>query len=224
MRIAITQFGGVAPLIEPLNLSEFGAQTALNFRVDGGDLRPLIGPAPVAGVTLGRAADGVIRTIYRYRQDTASETVSWLQWTSDVSVQRGMIPGDTDERTFWTGDGIPKTGDASLIESGTATRLPGASHQLGLPVPPTPVAAVLGDIPLDSNGAPSGTPTYHAYRVRFRNQWGDQGPASAPSNIVMVYPTQTVQLTIPTYSTTYNGQLVKTDIFRSVDGSYYWVG
>ena len=117
MKIALTQFGGIAPLVHPVNLSDFAAQAAENYRSDGGDLRPLIGPGIVPGVTLGRASDGVIRTVYRYGQDMASDTQYWLQWLSpDVSVQRGLIPGDTDERTFWTGDG----GDGWSPDSGVA--------------------------------------------------------------------------------------------------------
>lgn len=219
MRIAITAFGGISPLIEPLSLSDFAAQVALNFRVDGGDLRPINGTAPVPGVTLGRAVDGTIKTIYRYGQDAASETQYWLQFLNDVSVQRAMIPGDTLERTFWTGDGgLPKAGDASLINSGYPTRLPGSSHQLGLPQPPKPTVTVSG------TGSGSSTATYHAYRTRYVNQWGDLGPASEPSDVVAVLPGQTVNITQPTYGTAYNGQLVKTYFHRSVEGVYFWIG
>ena len=218
MKIAITQFGGIAPLVHPVNLADFAAQAAENYRSDGGDLRPLIGPGVVPGVTLGRAADGTIRTIYRYGQDTASSTQYWLQWLDDdISVQRGMIPGNTDERTFWTGDGIPKAGDATLINSGDVTRLPGASHQLGLPAPAKPTVAV--------TGTATGTDvTYHAYRVRYVNQWGDLGPASPPSDVVAVHAGQSVQVTTPAYAASYNGTLLNTYIYRSVDSVYYWVG
>ena len=218
MKIAITQFGGIAPLVHPVNLADFAAQAAENYRSDGGDLRPLIGPGVVPGVTLGRAADGVIRTIYRYGQDTPSETQHWLQWLSaDVSVQRGLIPGDTDERTFWTGDGVPQAGDATLINSGDPTRLPGASHQLGLPVPGKPTVAV--------TGTATGTDvTYHAYRVRYVNQWGDLGPASPASDVVAVAAGQSVSVVTPTYGAAYDGELVKTYVYRSVDAVYYWTG
>ena len=218
MKIAITQFGGIAPLVHPVNLADFAAQAAENYRSDGGDLRPLIGPGVVPGVTLGRAADGTIRTIYRYGQDAASSTQYWLQWLDDdISVQRGMIPGDTDERTFWTGDGIPKAGDATLINSGDVTRLPGASHQLGLPAPAKPTVVV--------TGTATGTDvTYHAYRVRYVNRWGDLGPASPPSDVVAVHAGQSVQVTTPAYAASYNGTLLNTYIYRSVDSVYYWVG
>ena len=218
MKIALTQFGGIAPLVHPVNLSDFAAQAAENYRSDGGDLRPLIGPGIVPGVTLGRASDGVIRTVYRYGQDMASDTQYWLQWLSpDVSVQRGLIPGDTDERTFWTGDGIPRAGDATLINSGSPTRLPGASHQLGLPAPAKPTVAVVGT-------ATGSDVTYHAYRVRYVNQWGDLGPASPASDVVAVGAGQSVQISTPAYSTAYDGTLLKTYIYRSVSSVYYWVG
>jgi len=218
VKIALTQFGGIAPLVHPVNLSDFAAQAAENYRSDGGDLRPLIGPGIVPGVTLGRASDGVIRTVYRYGQDMASDTQYWLQWLSpDVSVQRGLIPGDTDERTFWTGDGIPRAGDATLINSGSPTRLPGASHQLGLPAPAKPTVAVVGT-------ATGSDVTYHAYRVRYVNQWGDLGPASPASDVVAVGAGQSVQISTPAYSTAYDGTLLKTYIYRSVSSVYYWVG
>ena len=75
MKIALTQFGGIAPLVHPVNLSDFAAQAAENYRSDGGDLRPLIGPGIVPGVTLGRASDGVIRTVATGRTWPATRSI-----------------------------------------------------------------------------------------------------------------------------------------------------
>ena len=66
---------------QPLRLSEGAAQTAENCILTEGGLKPLKGTAAVAGVTLGRAVDGTIKTIYRYGQELDSETQSWLQST-----------------------------------------------------------------------------------------------------------------------------------------------
>ena len=81
MILATVQFGSIAPAINPLRLSEGAAQTAENCILTEGGLKPLKGTAAVAGVTLGRAVDGTIKTIYRYGQGLDSETQSWLQST-----------------------------------------------------------------------------------------------------------------------------------------------
>ena len=55
---------------------------------------------------------------------STSETSGWLAFNSDVDVARGQINGDTEEWTFYTGDGAPKAirsgYTASPIAMGTA--------------------------------------------------------------------------------------------------------
>jgi hypothetical protein len=95
-----------------------------------GSLQPLADPS-AAHLNLEKTGD--IETIYRYGQDTVSDTQYWLHWTSDVDVCRSQIAGDTQEWTFFTGDGTPKATHSGIALSGT--NYPANSRPLGLPAP-----------------------------------------------------------------------------------------
>ena len=219
MILATVQFGSIAPAINPLRLSEGAAQTAENCILTEGGLKPLKGTAAVAGVTLGRAVDGTIKTIYRYGQELDSETQSWLQSTKDVSFVRGMVNGDVNEITYMTGDGKPRIGDATLITSGDATRFPGAWYELGMPLPDAP-DVLLGGTATD----PGQTPEYVSYVTQWENSWGQAGPYSGPSAVVETRTGNTVTVTPDTIPVGYSGDITLVRIFRTVAGSYFLVG
>lgn len=126
----IADFAGIAPKAEPHVLAPNRAQTAQDCRFDSGDLRPFQTASTVA-VTLGKA--GTITSIYRFGRDTVSDTASWFHWTTDVDVVIGPVPTDTTERTYYTGDGVPKYTDSTIGVSGGD--MPAASYTLGLPAP-----------------------------------------------------------------------------------------
>lgn len=67
----------------------------------------------------------------------------WLHWLTDVNVVRSPIPGDTTERTYFTGDGVPRMTDSSLATTGGGSDYPTNSLNLGIPVPAAALTAAL---------------------------------------------------------------------------------
>jgi len=128
--LQIKSFGGVSPRISPRYLQDSQAQIALNSPVFAGSLNSLPGLG-AAVKTLTKVGTPV--TIYRFGQDSVSDSNYWFHWTSDVDVCRSQVSGDTSEWTFFTGDGPPKATYAQLALSGT--NYPFASRLLGVAQP-----------------------------------------------------------------------------------------
>src|SRR5690606_11794456 len=113
MKLTWQTFTGIRPRVDPRLLPDGTAQRAENTYFDRGGVRPLETSRDVAG--LPRATS---LTIYRFGQSLNSETQYWFSWAGDVDVVKGPIADDTDERTYWTGDGPPKYTTASLGTAG----------------------------------------------------------------------------------------------------------
>jgi len=128
--LKISSFGGIAPQVPPRYLQDNQAQVALNCPLWNGSLQPLA-DAGDSLYTLTKTT--VPRTIYRFGQDTVSDTNYWFHWPVDVDVCRSQIAGDAAEWTFFTGDGGPKaTYNAIALATGD---YPTVSRPLGLPQP-----------------------------------------------------------------------------------------
>lgn len=121
------QFGGANLALQPRLLPLAVGVSSLNQWPVRGDLRPIKAPLNVASVPAGRS------TIYRMGRDTISDTQYWLSWAGQVHAVRGFIASDTTERTYYTGDGVPKWTDN--IKALAASPYPNAWRQLGVPAP-----------------------------------------------------------------------------------------
>lgn len=137
--LTIKSFGGIAPVVPPRYLQDSQAQVALNCPMWNGSLQPLAG---TGSSIYSLTKSGTPQTIYRFGQDTVSDTAYWFHWTKDVDVCRGQIAGDVSEWTFFTGDGGPKaTYNALALSPGD---YPSVSRPLGLPTP-TAAATAFGN-------------------------------------------------------------------------------
>ena len=128
--IPIKSFGGISPKTPPRYLPDSGAQTALNASVFNGSLQPL---SNVGAAVHTLTKTGVPQTIYRFGQDSVSDSQYWFHWTSDVDVCRSQVSGDTSEWTFYTGDGAPKATYAQIALAGA--NYPFTSRLLGQAAP-----------------------------------------------------------------------------------------
>jgi hypothetical protein len=137
--ISVKSFGGISPRTPARYLQEGQAQTALNSSVFNGSIQPLLG---LSDTLLTLPKNGTIRTIYRFGQDTDSDTQYWFHWVDDVNVCRSQIAGDISEWTFYTGDGAPKATYNKIAL--TSTPYPAASRKLGLPNPTNALSVSLG--------------------------------------------------------------------------------
>jgi hypothetical protein len=143
----VSEFFGIAPKIPPRYLKEGFAQTAINCEAIGNSLKPLKG----LGATIKTLATTATKTIYKFGQDNTAENEHWFSWDSDVDVCRSQIAGDTNEWTFYTGDGAPKATYAGIALG--AGKLPVASIPLGLPAPDTAPTVAAEDYVPDTEPA-----------------------------------------------------------------------
>jgi hypothetical protein len=128
--IPVKSFGGISPKVPSRYLPDTGAQTALNSIVFNGSLQPL---SNVGSAVHTLTKTGTPQTIYRFGQDSVSDSNYWFHWTSDVNVCRSQVAGDTSEWTFYTGDGPPKATYAQIALSGS--NYPTVSRPLGQAAP-----------------------------------------------------------------------------------------
>lgn len=112
--LRLDTFGGIAPLIDPKKLPEWGAQAAFNCVFDGGDVRPL---RLVESLAWGGAPPPTPpKRLYQWRN-------RWLTWSEDANVAASPVVGDQFSRIYWTrgGDERPRvaTGDqlAGLVDA-----------------------------------------------------------------------------------------------------------
>lgn len=160
--IRLAGFYGANQALTPKALPEGVGTISLNQYPGRGDLRPI--PAPSAVAT---AAASGYNTIYRMGRDAASDTLTWIGWINVIHAVRGFLAADTTERTYYTGDGVPKWTDN--IKYLTAPRL------LGVP-PPT------SSLLLSASGGVSTTTETRVYTTTFvtdAEEESTRGPISA---------------------------------------------
>ena len=89
-----------------------------------------------------------MKTIYRYGQDVASDSLYWFHWADDVCVVRGPIAADTTERTYFTGDSTFPTPRMTVFDVATSgATCPTVSYRMGIDAPAiAPVAVVGGSV------------------------------------------------------------------------------
>jgi hypothetical protein len=127
--IKFAGFLGAMPKISPELLPAMSAQIAKNCKLYSGDLIPY--PAPVVVDNTERS--GTIRSLYALR-DPATSALKWLSWTTSVDVVQLPTTGDTSQRFYYTGDGVPKVSDYVLATTGSEP-YPVDYYELGLPLP-----------------------------------------------------------------------------------------
>jgi hypothetical protein len=203
--------------VPPRYLQDSQAQVAINCPVFRGSIQPL---KDVGSSLLTLAKTGTPQTIYRFGQDTVSNTQYWFHWTADVDVCRSQIAGDTSEWTFFTGDGAPKATYAALALTGSD--YPAAARRLGLPAPSAAATTTVNGSP-----DPTDSPETRVYTFTWVSKEAgfDVESAPAPASLsVDVTSGQTVTLSgfpaLPTgaYNVTHKR------IYRSVSGVFLFVG
>jgi len=132
--IVLRGFAGENRALHPTLLPENIGVSSLNQQPGYGDLRPWMSPL-ATGTTV---ASGT-KTIYRMNRMTPSDTNYWLQWPSVVHAVVGPNSGDTSERTYYTGDGVPKWTDLTKAIAGAV--YPNSYRLLGVPAPTNPCIA-----------------------------------------------------------------------------------
>ncbi|WP_426106356.1 hypothetical protein [Massilia sp. TSP1-1-2] len=200
--ISISNFGGMMPRRNPALLPDTLAQVARNCKLWHGDLRPL---KATLQVVTPAAIGATIKTIHRIGM-ALPEHQYWMAWSTDVDVVRGMIAADTSERTYFTGNGLPKVTNLQMATQGGAS-YPVNSYTLGVPAPVQAPTCVPSSIV-----APVET---RVYIYTYVTAWGEEGSASPPTKI-SVSEAGTVQLGLLVTAPGGNHNIVAKRIYRSV--------
>ncbi len=134
----VAAFAGENRAMHPTLIPEPAGTLSLNQKPAKGDLRPWNNPLTVASVPVGTA------NIYRMGRDVASDTNYWLTWPGPdpVHVVRGPNALDTQERTYYTGNGEPRWTDQIKAIAGAS--YPNAFRKLGVPAPTGALTVAVG--------------------------------------------------------------------------------
>jgi len=161
-----------ASLLEPNE-----AQIARMVKITQGHLRPWKNEIFVHDAI----TDELVRTIYFYLQQY------WLTWEADVDIVPGPIAGDTENKLYYTGDGIPKKTNETEATTG-AGDMPINYYPMGVPVPSVAPTAALG-------AGGSGDARDVAYVWTVVTSWAEESSPSGGSNVVAPLQGQQVFLT-----------------------------
>lgn len=165
-----TGFAGENRALHPKLLGDGQCTVSLNQKPGRGDLRPWREALTVATVPAGR------KTIYRMGRDVNSDSQYWLSWPSRVHAMRGFEADNTTERTYFTGDGVPKVTDNTIALA--STPYPTASRLLGVPAP-TSALTVAG-----ASGTYTGENAEYFYAYTYVTDWGWESAPSPPSAVL----------------------------------------
>jgi len=137
----------------------------MNVDLRNGIIKPFGLDMPVGWTN---TVTGAINSIYHFGTGSTPKFIEWL--TSNVNMVRGATAQNTNERTYFTGDGTPKKIDATRVDvSGNITPL-----EMGIPQPPQPSA---GATPNTDAGLNEST----SYVITYYTSWGEEGEPSLPS-------------------------------------------
>lgn len=212
MLLRFTGFGGANKALHPLLLPEGIGVDSVNQRPGRGDLRPFKAATNVATAVASAQA------IYRMGRATVSDTDYWLTWAADVDVARGFIATDTSERTFWSGDGVPKWTDNTIGLGAPPYPDSSGVRLLGVPAPssaPTLTETVAG----------TGDDETRVYVTVWRNDRSEISAPSAPTTITCK-PGATIRVTRNASVPSGNYGMTHWQVYRTVagnDADYFFV-
>ena len=212
--ISLTKFSGVAPRVSPNKLNPEMAQTASNVRLLAGTLNSWKNPLTV----MTGMSSGAQSTIYRYGQDLYSDTQYWFDWNVDVDVVKGAIANDQTERTYFTHPtlGARITYNTLALTGGT-TGYPRSSYPLGVPAPSNIISSTVQVV-----GDTTSSLETRVYIYTYVTSLGEEGPPSAPSNLLDVRTVGSTTLLAGLGTTApsgYTGYVTAKRIYRTLSGS-----
>lgn len=209
--VAVRSFDGLYPIIGKESLPNEAAQVAVNCRLEGADLESWKGGLDILALT----STNPVKTIYRYNIGSPSETAFWFQWDTDVNVVKGPIAGDTEERTYWTGDGAYPKKTRSDIAT-TAPPYPANHFRLGIPRPTVVPAVAISGTATDPNSAADTA----AWGYTYVTTWDEEGPMSPLTALATWRPGQTPNLSnLGTAAPTGPYSINRKRIYRSNSGT-----
>lgn len=128
MRIAFSQFSGLAPRISPRLLPANLAQQAIDVKMWSGELRPHFGDTLIKRIPAGT------KSIYKYKHLNVYDM--WFAWPFMVNVVKGPVYADEPNKIYLTGVGDEMRVTSSLLIDRTDTTVDETnSYLVGIPAP-----------------------------------------------------------------------------------------
>ena len=177
MIISLDSFRGMKPRVDEHLLEANMASLARNCNLLNGSLRPW--KNQLLDTTLAQTS--LIKTIHYYL------SAYWLEFSATVNLQSGPIAGDTTNRFYFTGNGIPKKSNQAEATTGSPP-YPVNFYPMGAPQAAHAAIAALG-------AGGTGDPRDIAYVWTVVTSWGEEGPPADVSNTVAAMQGQQVDLT-----------------------------
>ena len=175
-RIAIDNFGGIAPRVHPTLLGANMAVRAHNCLLKSGKLVPIRHPAKMTGINirmengLGRIGDA--KTLHLWRYGDGAEV---LAWPGEVYVAESNLSNDTSHRLFVSGEtGVGNNPPCAYIRSEDGRSV--SRHDLVKEPLPAPVVSLKYGAPSDMNNI-----RYTAFVQTWVDKYGYESGASMPS-------------------------------------------
>lgn len=125
-KLQIAGFDGIIPRSSATTLGDNQAQQADNVKLYSKELRYWRGSSSTFTPAISN-----ISSIYKYYGASNSY---WLTWQNDVNVVLSPTTDTSDYRIYYTGDGVPKKANESLITTGTGA-YPRGWLNMGVPAP-----------------------------------------------------------------------------------------
>jgi hypothetical protein len=178
MALSVFPRGTRIPKINPKFLEPDTPQIAINADPESGNLSPLKGLLQAAALTKA----GELRSIFKLGS-------AWLTWTNVVDVVKAQIPG-SDDRFFYTGDGVPKQSNMTMATSGAPSTYPTSSYDLGVPAPTSILTTTFA-----GTADASLTPKVVSYVYTYVTVWGEESAPSTESPVAEVEGGRYIYLT-----------------------------
>ncbi|MFW5911002.1 MAG: hypothetical protein ACOCUJ_04090 [Thiohalospira sp.] len=198
--IRMSAFGGADYQTEPHLLDDATAQQAVDCWFETGSLGPIHDLGAVDATLTSSPS-----SIYRFAGEF------WFSWSEHVDVVQGPVPGDTEERTYFTGYGAPKMTMAGIATSGSTESYPTVAYDLGVPAPDSSADATVTGEPDDEDD----TAESRVYTYTFVSAYGEEGPPAPPSSTVHPKPGQSVELGNLASPPTGNRNIDRIRVYRS---------
>lgn len=211
--IRVDTFKGLAPAVPPTKLSDGAATVATNTRVNASSLLPEKQPTVIEAVPSGT------KTIFLWQNQY------WFTSTDVLSVVESPVAADVHKRLYFAGGDYPTYTAALVATTGWSgsnsivanPSLPVTEYRLGVLKPDDITSVVIG-----GTAATDSSVLTTSYVYTYVSEFGEEGPPSDPTNVVIYNTGETRELsfpTLPSFTGRAMGSGSKIRIYRTATGS-----
>lgn len=173
--ISLSNFNGLVPRTGPTNLDPTNAQTAVNTRLQSGEIKAWRGKTEVY-----QTMQEGVQTVFKL--EGPSGEGAWAEWTVDTDVVFSPMADLNEHRFYYSENGICKKSNWTLAQDGKKnTPVPRNWLYMGVPRPDKAPHAVAERKDTDADNT-----EVRAYLYTYVSTFGTVTEESAPSDAVNV--------------------------------------